>query len=514
MSRFLNRMHSDLPSGVVVYLVALPLCLGISLASGVPVMAGILAGIIGGIVIGSLSGSSLSVSGPAAGLVTIVAHGIATLGTYERFAAAVMICGLLQLLFGFLRLGKISNYISSSVIKGMMAAIGIVIILKQFPHALGWDSGYEGDEAFRNPISHENTFSSISRALGQYSWVATLITCSSIALLIYWDTPKIKKHAFAKWVPAPLVVVIFGAFLNRLIAWILPGSELKRETGHLVDLPASGGLSGIIENMRIADFSALTDKAVLATGVTLAIVASLESLLSLEATDNLDPEKRISPPNRELKAQGAGNMIAGLVGALPVTSVVVRSSANVYAGGKSKASTITHGVLILLTLILIPHWFNYVPLASLAAILIMIGYKLSSVALIKSYLHLGAAQYLPFFATIIGVVFTDLLKGIAIGFLSSMTFVLRTNQHSAVTFVNDGNNYLIRANKDWLFIHKAELKEKLSRIPNDASLLIEASRALVIDHDIYAIVSTFAEGARLRNIHIEYKNFHRKTGTR
>lgn len=507
MSRILSKMQHDLPSGVVVYLVALPLCLGISLASGVPVLSGILAGAIGGVVVGALSGSPLSVSGPAAGLVTIVAQGILHLGSLERFAAAVMICGFLQVIFGVVRLGKISNYISTSVIKGMMAAIGIVIILKQFPHALGWDPNYEGDEDFVNPVSHENTLTSIGSALSRYSWVASLITLASVSILMLWDHPKVKSKAWAKWIPAPLLVVVAGVVFNEVIALIFPGSELKQSSGHLVSLPVSGGITDLVRSIKPADFSALKDTAVIMTGLTLAIVASLESLLSLEATDNLDPLKRISPPNRELKAQGVGNMLAGILGALPITSVVVRSSANVYAGAKSQASTIIHGVLIVLTLILIPGAFNHVPLASLAAILIMIGYKLSSFTLMKSYLRLGASQYLPFFATIFGVVFTDLLKGIAIGVVSSMFFVLRANQNSAITLVGSDNTYLIRANKDWLFIHKSELKEKLRMIPDDSSLIIDATKSLVVDQDIYDIVASFSEGARLRNIQIECKNF-------
>jgi MFS superfamily sulfate permease-like transporter len=503
----LSNLRYDLPASLVVFLVAVPLCLGIALASNAPLFSGIIAGIVGGIVIGILSGSEISVSGPAAGLAVIVATSIEKLGSFEVFLVAVCLSGIIQLVLGYLRAGIIGNYFPSSVITGMLTAIGIVIILKQVPHAVGWDKDYEGDFSFFE--SDSNTFLTLFYSLRAVQPAALVIMIVSLSLLAIWETPKIKKHKVLKLIPAPLLVVMLGIFINELFKSFAPELALTSQEGHLVTIPAVP-ISELPNHLSSPDFSALLKKDVYIVALTLAIVGSLETLLSIEAADKLDPFKRISDTHRELKAQGIGNFVSGLLGGLPITAVIVRSSANVYAGARTRTSTIVHGLLLFFSVLFIPDLLNLIPLSSLACILIMVGYKLAHYGLFVRMYQSGRDVFLPFIVTVLAVVFTDLLIGIAIGSMVGLFFVLRANHHSATILVNDGNMYLLKFNKDMSFVNKAELKSALSHIPDNARLYIDGTRAMFIDHDIYDIINDFQSSASLRGIQVELKNFHGK----
>jgi MFS superfamily sulfate permease-like transporter len=497
-----SNILQNLPSSIVVFLVALPLCLGVALASGAPLFSGLIAGIVGGIVVGSFSGSSLSVSGPAAGLTTIVFASIDKLGTFEAFLAAVVLAGILQVVLSYLKAGVIGNYFPSAVVKGMLAAIGLILILKQIPHAFGYDRDYEGDESFLQQDG-QNTFSELIHAFEYITPGALIIASVSIALLILAENKKIKQSKIIKLLPPPLFVVVIGVLLNILFNATVPVLALEKE--HLVSLPVAGGLREFTSLFTFPDFSTAFQSQTLIVAVTIAIVASLESLLSLEAVDKLDPEKRNSPPNRELKAQGLGNIISGLLGGLPVTAVIVRSSANVMAGAKSKMSAIFHGVWLLLTVFLIPEILNMIPLASLAAILIMVGYKLITPALVRDMYRKGWTQFAPFVVTILAILFTDLLVGIGIGITVGLFFVLKTNFNNALSTVNAGNHFLIRLNKDVSFLNKALLRETLRKIPSESYVIIDGSRSWFIDADIQETINDFKESAASRRIRIELK---------
>jgi MFS superfamily sulfate permease-like transporter len=498
----LENLSSDLPASLVVFLVALPLCLGVALASGAPLFSGIIAGIVGGIVVGFFSGSQLSVSGPAAGLTTIVLSSITKLGSYEVFLAAVVLAGLLQIALGFLKAGSIGNYFPASVIKGMLGAIGLILILKQLPHAFGYDKDYEGDESFFQPDG-ENTFSELLTAVNHLSPGAVAISLLSLAILILWERPALKKMKFFSYVPAPLLVVAIGIALNEIFVAVAPSMSVDAE--HLVTLPVADGLGGFIGQFTFPDFSRLFTQEALFVAVTIAIIASLESLLSLEAVDKLDPQKRNSPLNRELKAQGIGNMVSGLIGGLPVTAVIVRSSANVNSGAKTKTSAIMHGFLLLVSVMLIPTLLNKIPLASLAAILITVGFKLIKPSLVISMYKKGKDQFIPFMVTIIAILFSDLLIGIGIGILTGLLFVLKTNFHKALFSVNEENNYLIRLNKDVSFLNKAVLRDTFRDIPDGSYVIIDGSRSAFIDQDILETINDFRESAQSRKIEIELK---------
>jgi MFS superfamily sulfate permease-like transporter len=498
----LKNLRYDLPSGLVVFLVALPLCLGVALASGAPLFSGIIAGMVGGLVIGLASGSSLSVSGPAAGLTTIVLAAIHDMGTFEAFIAAVVLAGLLQIVLGFLRAGIIGNYFPSAVIKGMLAAIGLILILKQIPHAVGYDKDYEGDESFVQ-ADGENTFTELFNAIQYITPGAVIIAAVSFAIILLWERPFIKNYKYGYLFPAPLFVVVISVLLNELFRATAPGLLITEE--HLVSLPVSDSIQSFVGHFTLPDFSALLTKQAWITAFTIAIVASLETLLSLEAVDKLDPFKRNSPQNQELKAQGLGNMISGLIGGLPVTAVIVRSSANVAAGARTKASAVFHGSLLLVTAMLIPTLLNKIPLASLAAILIMVGYKLIKPSLVVSMYRKGWDQFIPFALTIIAIVFTNLLLGIFIGICVGLFFVLKTNFHQALYCVNEKNNYLIRLNKDVSFLNKALLRKTFGTIPDGSYVVIDGSRSSFIDQDILETINDFRETATNRKIEIELR---------
>ena len=502
MKKFIVNWRNDLPSSLVVFLVALPLCLGIGLAAtnvegidGLPnVFSGIVAGIVGGIIVGAFSGSRLGVSGPAAGLITIVLGALATLGSFEAFLVAVVISGVIQLIAGFSGLGIIGNYFPSSVIKGMLAAIGITLILKEIPHAVGYDKDFFGDESFFQFDGH-NTFSELAYAFGALNTGAIIISVLSVLILILFETSFIKKLGFSKIIPGALIVVLTGIGLNALFKVVAP--DLYLSGIHLVSLPQASNISELVSFFSFPDFSFLSNPNVYIVGLTIALVGSLESLLSVEATDKLDPEKFLTPTNRELKAQGIGNIVSGMIGGLPITQVIVRSSANINSGAKTKLSAIIHGVLLALSVFLIPSVLNLIPLASLGGILIMIGYKLAKVKLFKDLYKLGWEQFIPFVATIAGVLFTDLLKGIGIGIAFAIFYILRKNYrnnfHKNNTDIQGISTIVLTLSEEVTFLNKAGIMQTLSEIPENSTVVIDGTNSKQIDYDVLELIHDFKQ---------------------
>lgn len=502
ISHPLKNFKYDLPAGLVLSLVALPLCLGIALASGAPLISGLIAGIVGGIVVGILSGSSLSVSGPAAGLTTIVLTSIDSLQSFEAFLFALTLAGLLQILLGFLKAGTLGNYFPASVIKGMLAAIGLILILKQIPHALGYDRDYEGDESFFQPDG-ENTFTEILNSLDYISPGALLICIICIGILLLWESKWIKNNTFLNYIPGPLLAVLIGVLVNTAFTQLFPSLVVQAE--HLVNIPKFENWFAFTNQMQSPDFSVWNNPQIYIVAATLAIVASLETLLSIEAADKLDPYLRITPLNKELKAQGVGNLVAGLLGGLPITAVVVRTTANITAGARTKTSTITHGLLLLISVLLIPDLLNSIPLSALAAILLLVGYKLCKPELFIQLYKKGYSQFIPFVVTILAILFTDLLIGIGIGLVVGLYFVMKTNFHHSVSIIHDKNQYLIRFNRDVSFLNKSVLRKTLEEIPEGASLIIDGGHSQFIDQDIIETLENFIASAPSKNIDVEVK---------
>ena len=489
--------RADVPAAVVVFLVAVPLCLGIALASGAPLFGGVISGIVGGIVVGSLSGSQLMVSGPAAGLTAIVVSAIATLGSYPAFLVAVVLAGGVQLTLAALRAGVIGYYFPSAVIRGMLAAIGLILILKQIPHAVGYDADYEGDETFVQATG-ENTFSAIAHALQSIEPAAVVLSLVALAMLVRWDNTRLKKY---KLLPGPLAVVIAGVVGQWVLPWLHPALQLEAE--HLVALPTPGSLSDIGSLFAFPDWSAIARPDTWRIAVTLGVVASLETLLSLEATDRIDPFKREAPTDRELAAQGIGNIVAGLMGGLPVTGVIVRSAANVDAGAQTKRSAIIHGVLLLIAVLTIPMLLNMIPLASLAAILIYTGFKLSHPRLLRHAWAQGRTQWLPFLVTVSAILLSDLLVGITIGLAVGFVFILFDQlRYPCFTVVSPQGSVLTRLKlqEQVSFLHKASLARLLDDLPAGARIEIDGTACQHIDHDVLEFLSDFRQTARLRRI--------------
>jgi MFS superfamily sulfate permease-like transporter len=501
-TNYLKSLVTDIPSSLVVFLVALPLCLGIALGSNAPLFSGLIAGIVGGIVVGILSGSQLSVTGPAAGLTAIVVVAIGKLQIYEAFLLAVVIGGVFQLILGFLKAGVLGDYIPSSVIKGMLAAIGLILILKQLPHLVGYNADFVGDETFEQKDG-ENTITELFRAFTHMLPLALGIGVLSIIIQTVWDKFIVKLHKTFGLIPSPLIVVLVAVGINEFIKTSSP--QLALTSSHLVNIPIANSISEFTSFFTSPDFSSFTNFTVWTTALTLAIVASLETLLNIQAADELDPYKRVTPTNRELKAQGIGNIVSGLIGGLPVTSVIVRTSANINSGAKTKMSAIIHGILLLLCVGLIPKILNLIPLSALAGILIYTGYKLAKPSIFKSFYVKGWAQFLPFVITIIAILFTDLLIGILIGCVVGLFFVMRSNFKSAVFVVNDQNNYLFRLRKDVSFLNKPIIKRKLEEVPENSYVLIDATRADFIDKDIIEVIEDFMMHAHLSSITVELK---------
>lgn len=495
----------DVPASVVVFLVALPLCLGIALASGAPLFSGIIAGIVGGTIVASISGSSLGVSGPAAGLAVIVLTAIQDLG-FEPFLLAVVIGGVIQLGLGFAKAGIIGYYFPTSVIKGMLSGIGIIIFLKQIPHAFGYDKDPEGEMNFVQPDGH-NTFSELSYMLDGITPGAVVVTAVSLAILILWEQKFIKESKFMSLVQGPLVVVLAGIGLGM---WFENIPSLTISQDHMVAIPVAQSVGDFVNQFTLPDFGSLGNAQIYITAITIAVVASLETLLCVEATDKLDPYKRVTPTNLELKAQGVGNIVSGFIGGLPITQVIVRSSANIQSGGRTKASAFLHGILMLIFVATIPNVLNKIPLASLAAILFLVGYKLAKPALFKEMYRKGMGQFIPFIVTILGIVFTDLLIGIGLGIAVAIFQILWKNYQVPYTFESDnlkkGGPVKIQLAENVSFLNKAGILHTLNNIPENKHVIIDGTRAKDIHPDIIEIIDNFKENAKTRNITIETIN--------
>tara|TARA_B110000037_G_scaffold221377_1_gene292227 strand:+ start:3960 stop:5546 length:1587 start_codon:yes stop_codon:yes gene_type:complete len=500
---FLKNFKTDLPSSMVVFLVALPLCLGIALASGAPLYAGLISGVIGGIVVGVFSGSKLGVSGPAAGLAVIVLNAITDLGSFEVFLVALVLAGFIQIIMGFAKAGIIAYYFPSSVIHGMLAGIGIIIVLKQIPHAFGYDKDPEGNLTFMQTDS-QNTFSELFNMIEFISPSVVIITITSLIILLLWQSKWITNNSLLKQIPGPLLAVMSGIGLNLFFS---TNPEMVVSADHLVSIPVSDGFAGFIGNFTFPNFAALTNPQVYITAVVIAVVASLETLLCVEATDKLDPNKNVTPTNLELKAQGVGNIVSGLLGGLPITQVIVRSSANIQAGGKSKLSAILHGVFLILTVVAIPKILNLIPLGTLAAILLIIGFKLAKPSLfLKMYVQ-GKSQFIPFVVTILGIVFTDLLTGIGLGLIVA-TFVILRNNYKVPFIMQEENveeekNINIKLAQSVTFLNKASLLKTFANIPDNSTVTLDAADTYFIHQDVLEIIEDFKIHAVASNIKLD-----------
>lgn len=497
-SSLLDNLKADLPASVVVFLVATPLCLGIALASGAPLFSGIIAGIVGGIVVGAASGSQLGVAGPAAGLAVIVLNAITTLGSFETFLLAVVVAGGIQIVLGYARAGVIAYYFPSSVIKGMLTGIGLTIILKQLPHAVGYDAEPAGSLTFAR-TGGENTMSAIAHMFSFIQPGALIVALASLVILVLWEQPVVKRFKASLWIQGPLVAVALGVVANEVFKWVAPALVIG--TSHLVQIPSADGVRGFLALFTLPDFSQITNMAVYTSAITLAVVASLETLLCVEATDKLDPQKRVTPTDRELKAQGLGNMVSGLLGGLPLTQVIVRSSANIQSGARSKLSAILHGVLLLAAVVSVPTLLNRIPLSVLAAILLVVGYKLAKPALFASMYRQGPYQFVPFMVTVVGILVTDLLIGIGLGMAVAVFAILLTN-YSNPFFVDRDPSDAVRIilSEDVSFLNRAAVMRALAAIPPGAKVVIDASRSMNVDHDVYEIIKDFEQRAALVGI--------------
>lgn len=483
----------DMFAGTVVFLVALPLCLGIANASGVEPFAGLLSGIIGGLVVALLSGSHLSVSGPAAGLVVIVVDGIAKLGSFPSFLMAVLLAGAIQFGFGMLKAGRFAAYVPSSVIKGMLAAIGLLLIIKQVPLAAGFANG--------SASAANAAAGTIDTPFGAMSLAACAVAILSIAILASWETRAMRRFALVRFVPAPLAVVVLGIGVTLLLDFTAPGFAPPAE--HRVSLPSLASFAALDKAFGWPELTHLMNPDVWRLAMTIAIVASLETLLSLEAVEQIDPKKRVAQPDRELKAQGIGNMVAGAIGALPITSVIVRSSANVHAGAQSRWSAVVHGVLLLVSVFALTAVINLIPLACLAAILIFTGLKLAKPSMFADIAKQGIARFAPFIVTIAGVLLTDLLIGIVLGIVCSVALAIHANMQRPITMARHDDHFLLSFRKDVSFLAKVSLKAHLKSVPDHATVVVDGSRADFIDPDVRELIDEFVNDAPARGIHVE-----------
>ena len=505
-SGLFSHLKSDLPSSIVVFLVALPLCLGIALASGAPPFSGLIAGIVGGIIVALLSGSPLGVSGPAAGLAVIVLNAITDLGAFNIFLLSVVIAGALQILLGVLRAGVIGYYFPSAVIKGMLAGIGILIALKQLPHLIGYDRDPEGDFAF-NQVDGRNTFSELWYMFESATPGAILIGFLGLAILILWEQPFMNRLSFTKIIKGPLVVVVMGVVLYT----VFQGTSMALLDDQLVRIPVASNFDEFLGLFTLPDFSQIGNRQVWIVAGTIAVVASLETLLCVEATDKLDPQRRVTPTNRELLAQGAGNMVSGMIGGLPLTQVIVRSSANIQSGGKTKMAAFFHGILLLVSVVTIPTWINKIPYAALAAILLLVGYKLARPAVFKQMYQLGWSQFVPFIVTIVGIVLTDLLIGIGLGLAVAIILILWNNYkvpyHFDPSSYQPGKPIHITLSEDVSFLNKAAIQHTLETVPDGAHVIIDAGKAKTVHPDILEIFENFRYHGNLRDVSLELRGF-------
>lgn len=505
MKNTLENFKHDFSASIVVFFVALPLCLGIALASGAPLFSGIIAGIVGGIFVGAASGSSLGVSGPAAGLSVLVLGYIASLGgSWEAFLLSVVLMGVIQIIAGLLRLGTIAYYFPSSVIKGMLSGIGLIIIIKQIPHAIGYVKDFDSDFGTEN-MNTSHSWSEFSDMLNFVTPNAIIIALISMMILIIWEEVLSKKHKFFKAIPSPLMAVIAGIILSNFL-------ELR--TGQIVEIPVSQNFSDFLSQFQTPDISQILNPQIYGIALVMAIVASLETLLCVEATDKLDPQKRVTPTNRELKAQGLGNIISGLIGGLPITQVIVRSSANITFGAKSKSSAIFHGFLLLISAIAIPNLLNMIPLATLACILLVVGYKLAKPEVFKQMYKMGNEQFIPFTATIVGMLVFDLLKGVGIGIAAAICFILYHNFRNSCSQIQDkegkNNKHTIKLAEEVSFLNKGSILRILKEIPSDSQVIIDGSKSNSIHQDVIEIIQDFITNAKTKNISVEIKGINLK----
>lgn len=498
-----EHIKTDLSAGLVVFLIALPLCLGISMASGAPLFAGIISGIVGGIVVGFLSGSSINVSGPAASVALVILTAIQTLGNFEAVLVAIVIAGVFQIILGYLKAGTIAYFFPNAMIKGILASIGLVLILKQIPHALGIDEVFEGVESFWQNDGR-NTFSEIYYVLQNIGWGPTIITLVSLIIIQIWDRPQLKKYNFFKFFPSALAAVIVAIGLNELYHVAFPNLILKPT--QLVQLPSASTFGEFFGFFSFPDFTQVNFQ-IIGIALSITFIASLESLLSTEAGDKLDPYRRKTSTNTELKAQGIGNVVAGLIGGLPITAVIVRTSANVNAGGRTKVATITHGVIMLLCVALIPGILNKIPLASLAAVLFVVGYKLTSVPVYKAVYAQGKKQFLPFIITILIVMFSDLITGIMVGGAVAIFFILRDNYKNA--YMHDKvekegtSKSIVRLSEEVTFLNKADIMLYLDHLPEGHHVVVDGSKSKFIHPDIVDILRDFKKTAEYKNITLQ-----------
>ena len=497
-------IREDFLAGISVFLVTIPLCLGIALASGAPLFAGVLSGIIGGLFLGYWSGSEMSVSGPAAGLTVIVLQAIQSLG-YTSFLVAVILAGVIQFFLGHIKAGRLSGFFPNSTIRGMMVAIGLVIILKQIPHALGWDVDYEGEFEFRQSVDGENTLTEIFEAVRHLNPGALAISGSCILFMILWDKLTVRYNGFFKLFPSALAVVLLGVGLNELFSIAKPEWYLGNSPQHMVSFPSFENWDGIMNAFKFPDFNALTNSGVYIAAITIALVGTLESLISLEATDRIDPARRYSSPNQELRAQGIGNIICGLLGALPITAVVVRTSTNVFSGARTRLASMFHGLFLLISLFTASSLLRFIPLACLAALLIVVGFRLANFKIFKKIYREGLDQFIPFIITVLTIIFTDLLIGIAVGLAVGINYVLYFNFKSAIKAVRDGKNVLVVFSKDVSFLNKPHLKQILVEVKPGDSVLFDGARAQFIDKDIFTTLQEFKDDAGQRNIEVEFR---------
>ncbi|WP_445710272.1 SulP family inorganic anion transporter [Flavobacterium sp.] len=499
-------LKNDIPASIVVFFVALPLCLGIALASDAPPLSGLISGIIGGIVVGLISKSKIGVSGPAAGLAAIVASAISSLGSFELFLSAVVLAGVIQILFGIVRLGVIGYFFPNSVIKGMLTGIGIIIILKQIPHFFGYDNEAEGADSFIEQ-SGENTFSAIMNVFDNITLGSFIIGLIGLIIIIFWDNVLTKKHHFFKVVQGSLVAVFIGTILQVFFS---NNASLLIEGKHLVQVPAPDNLSGFLEHLKFPDFSQIFSSDVILIAFTLALVASLETLLSVEATDKLDPEKNITPTNRELFAQGIGNIFSGLIGGLPITQVIVRSSANVQSNAKTKLSAILHGFLLLISVLAIPMLLNHIPKSVLASILIIVGFKLAKPSLFKKMFNLGWTQFVPFIITVVFIVFKDLLWGIFIGlFIGVIVILVKSYQNSFFLHKSESKDpevVKMTFAEEITFLNKATIQRELFNLPENSRLELDIRKTTYLDNDIVEILEDFVVQAKNKNIFVLLKS--------
>lgn len=503
--RPIRDLRHDLPAGVVVFFVAVPLCLGIALASGAPLFSGLIAGIVGGIVVGAASGSALGVSGPAAGLAVIVYGSIQTLGSFEAFLLAVVLAGLMQIALGAARAGILAYFFPSSVIKGMLSGIGLLIILKQLPHAIGWDADFAGDESFQQPDG-QTTLSEIARAFERFEPSAIVVSAVALAILLFWDKILISRARIFQLIQGPLVAVCFGIAYQMTTSRVAP--EWALGVQHLVQLPVLSAPTEVFRLLTMPDWSQLANPAIYVTAVTLAIVASLETLLCVEATDKLDPQKRVTPTNRELIAQGIGNTLSGLIGGLPITQVIVRSSANIQSGARSKISAIFHGLLLLVAVLFLSRVLNQVPLAVLASVLLVVGYKLAKPSLFLGMYRQGLSQFIPFVVTIGAILFTDLLTGVLLGLATGVMDILYRSYQNTIWIETQerddatGHTVRLRLAEQVTFLGRGALLKQLAAIPDDSHVVLDLSRAVSIDHDVIEILQDFESSAPSRGIEV------------